>query len=149
VQRLHALDITSGQEKFGGPVVIDGSVPGTGDDSVAGTIRFNSLRQLNRPALLLLNGGIYIAFGSHGDNRPYHGWVFRYDAASLQKTAIVNVTPAGWGGAIWQSGQGLAADDSGSIYFMTANGTFNFNTGGQDCSSCFMKLGTPLLNVID
>jgi hypothetical protein len=149
LQRLHALDIASGQEKLGGPVVIDGSVPGTGDGSVTGNIRFDPLKHLNRPGLLLLNGYIYMAFGSHGDQRPFHGWVFSYDAVTLQRIAIFNVTPTGWGGAIWQSGQGLAADDNGYIYFMTANGTFNLNTGGRDCSSCFIKLSTPFLNLVD
>ncbi len=149
LQRLHALDIISGQEKLGGPVVIDGSVPGTGEGSVSGSIRFDPRRHLNRPGLLLLNGYIYIAFGSHEDNRPFHGWVFSYDAVTLQRIAIFNVTPAGWGGAIWQSGQGLAADDNGYIYFMTANGTFNLNTGGRDCSSCFIKLSTPFLALVD
>jgi hypothetical protein len=149
VQRLHALDLTSGQEKLGGPVVIDGSVPGIGDDSVAGTIRFNALRHLNRPALLLSTGYLYIAFGSHEDNRPFHGWVLSYDTATLQQVASFNVTPSGWGGGIWSSGQGLALDDSGSIYFMTGNGTFNTIAGGQDCSSCFIKLSTPFLNLVD
>jgi hypothetical protein len=149
VQRLHALDLTSGQEELGGPVVIDGSLPGIGDDSVAGTIRFNALRHLNRPALLLSNGYLYMAFGSHGDQRPYHGWVLSYDAATLQQVARFNVTPSGWGGGIWSSGQGLAADASGDIYFMTANGTFDMTVGGPSCSSCFIKLSTPFLNLVD
>src|SRR5947208_4408239 len=149
VQRLHALDITSGQERLGGPVVIDGSVPGTGDDSVAGIIRFNPLRHLNRPALLLSNGYLYVAFGSHGDQRPYHGWVFSYSAATLQNVARLNVTTCGWGGGIWWSGQGLAADDRGAIDLMTANGTFNMNTGGPSCSSCFIKLSSATLTLMD
>jgi hypothetical protein len=149
VQRLHALDITSGQETLGGPVVIDASVAGIGDDSVLGSIRFNPLRHLNRPALLLSNGYLYVAFGSHGDNRPYHGWVLSYDAATLQQVGVFNVTPDGWGGSVWSSGQGLALDESGFIYLMTGNGSFDMNAGGQSCSSCFMKLGTPSLNLID
>jgi hypothetical protein len=149
VQRLHALDITSGQETLGGPVVIDASVPGIGDDSVLGSIRFNPLRHLNRPALLLSNGYLYVAFGSHGDNRPFHGWVMSYDAATLQNVASFNVTALGWGGGIWSSGQGLASDESGSIYFMTGNGTFTMNVGGPNCSSCFMKLSTPTLALLD
>lgn len=147
-QRLHALDITTGQQKFGAPVVIDGSVQGTGDGTKRGTIAFNSLRHLNRPGLLLQNGYLYIAFGSHGDVRPYHGWVFSYNAATLQQVAIFNTTPDTWGGATWQSGQGLAADGTG-IYLMTANGHFDGDIGGRNLSSSFLKLGAPSLNLLD
>src|SRR5262249_10680637 len=138
VQRLHALDLRNGQERPGSPVVIDGSVPGNGDGSVAGVVQFNALKHLNRPALLLSNGYVYIAFGSHEDQRPYHGWVFSYNATTLQQAGVFNVTPNGWGGGIWSSGQGLATDSEGAVYFATANGTFNMNSGGQDCSSCFV-----------
>src|SRR5262249_54703229 len=76
---LHAVDMTSGLEKFGGPVEIGGSVPGTGDGSVDGQITFNSLDQLQRPALLLSNGVVYIAFAAYADNDPSHGWVMAHD----------------------------------------------------------------------
>ena len=149
VQRLHALDITSGKEKFNGPVVIDASVTGTGDTSVGGTIRFDPLRHLNRAGLLLLNGFVYIAFGSHGDVTPWHGWVFSYNATTLQRVAALNTTPTGTMGGIWQSGQGLTADENGYIYVMTSNGTFDVNTGGPNVSSCFVKLSTPNLSLVD
>ncbi|MGB8328233.1 MAG: IPT/TIG domain-containing protein [Steroidobacteraceae bacterium] len=148
-QRLHALDIRTGQEKFGGPALIAGSVPGTGAGSVAGTLTFDPLKHLNRPALLLVNGHVYVAFGSHGDSEPWHGWVFGYDAATLQRTAIFNTTPTGWGGGIWQSGQGLVADSSGNIYFMTGNGAFDATTGGSNFGCAFVKLSTPQLTVAD
>src|SRR5215831_11206039 len=74
-QKLHALDISTGIEKFGGPVEISASVQGFGDGNVGGVISFNPLLQLNRPGLLLSSGVVYIAFGSHGDTDPYHGWV--------------------------------------------------------------------------
>ena len=67
VQRLHALDLTTGAEKFGGPVVIQASVPGTGDGSSGGTLTFNSLRENQRTGGLLANGVVYFAFSSHGD----------------------------------------------------------------------------------
>jgi hypothetical protein len=149
VQRLHAVDISSGQERSGSPVIIDGSVPGTGDGSVALKVPFNPLRELNRPALLLSNGYVYIAFGSHGDQRPYHGWVFAYDATTLQQAGVFNDTPDGWGGGIWSSGQGLVEDGSGFVYFMTGNGTFNMNAGGQSCSSCFVKVTAPFTGLVD
>jgi len=147
-QRLHALDITTGQEKFGGPVVIDGSVPGVGDGAKNGTVAFNSQRHFNRPGLLLQDGYLYVAFGSHGDVRPYHGWIFSYNASTLQRVGVFNTTPNTFGGAVWQSGQGLAADGTG-IYFMTANGHFDGDIGGPDLSSSFLKLTTPSLTLSD
>ncbi|PYV39521.1 MAG: hypothetical protein DMG06_22945, partial [Acidobacteria bacterium] len=148
-QRLHALDLASGQEKFGGPAVIQASVPGTGDGNVNGTVTFSPLRQLNRPGLLLLNGVIYLAFGSHGETFPFHGWVLAYNATTLQRVAVFNSTPNGGLGAIWQSGQGLVADASGYIYLMTGNGSFNYNTGGKNLGMSFVKLSTPALAVVD
>ena len=141
-QRLHALNILTGQEVSGSPAVISGSVKGTGDGSVGGYVSFNPLQQLQRPGLLLLNGVVYIAFGSHCDANPYHGWVFGYNATSLQQTAIYNTTPNASEGAIWQSGGGLAADSSGNIYYMSGVGTFDADTGGIDYSDSFVKLST-------
>ena len=148
VQRLHALDITTGAEKFGGPVVIQASVPGTGDGSQGGIVTFNSLRQLQRPALLLSNGVVYIAFGSHGDNPPYHGWVLGYNATTLQQVMVYNDTANGSDGGIWQSGGGLDADTAGNIYFSIGNGTFDANTGGVDYGDSIVKL-SPTGAVLD
>ncbi len=147
--RLHALDITTGQEKAGSPVIISATVPGTGDGSVGNKITFNPLRQLNRPGLLLLNGVVYIAFGSHGDNDPYHGWVFGYNTATLQQVSIFNTSPTGSKTGIWQSGQGLTADANGNIYFITGNGNFDANVGGSNLASCFIKLSSPTLQLLD
>src|SRR5262249_45475542 len=91
--RLHALDVTTGAEKFGGPVVITATVNGNGYDNVNGVITFAPLTHLQRPALMLLNGAVFIGFGSHGDNPGYHGWILAYDAATLQQTGVFNVTP--------------------------------------------------------
>jgi hypothetical protein len=140
-QRLHALDITSGGERPGSPVEIRASTRGSGyDANKAGIIRFDPLMQLNRPALLLANSRIYIAFGSHCDADPYHGWLLEYDAATLRQTAVFNTTPNGKRGSIWQSGQGAAADESGSVYFITADGSFDADRGGPDLAMSFVKL---------
>jgi hypothetical protein len=138
---LHAIDITTGQDKNGGGVLIQGSVSGTSDwnSDGKGTIIFNSKYQLQRPGLLLVNGVVYIAFGSHGDNNQYHGWVFAYDAASLQQLGIWNTTPNGRGGAIWAGGTALSADQTGNIYVTTANGDFGLGFG-PNASDSVVKL---------
>ncbi|MGB6165224.1 MAG: hypothetical protein WBF75_22175 [Pseudonocardiaceae bacterium] len=123
--RLHALDLATGEERLGGPVAIQGSVPGTGDGSLSGTITFTSNLQNQRPALLLANETIYVAFASYGDRDPYHGWVFGFDAATLaQRPNIFITTRFGGLGGIWMAGQGPAADTAGSVYLITGNGTF-------------------------
>jgi hypothetical protein len=141
VHRLHALDITTGAEKLGGPVEISASVPGTGYDRVNGTVTFGALRQLQRPALLLDNGTVYIGFGSQGDIDYYHGWLMAYDATSLQQIAVFNVTPDGGRGALWQGGGGFSVDPQGNLYIVTANGTFDANTpNGVDYGDSVVKL---------
>ena len=136
-QRLHALDITTGNEKFGGPVVIQASVPGTG-----GQVSFDALHQNPRPGLLLWNGVVYITSAAHCDHPPYHGWVLGYNASNLQQVAVWNSTPNGSDGGIWQSGGGPAADSAG-IYFATGNGTFDVNTGGVDWGDTILKMSFP------
>ncbi len=132
VQRLHALSFHTGAEKFGGPVVITGSVPGTGAGSVNGTLTFDPLWENQRPGLLLLNGIVYVGFASQGDNGPWHGWVFGYNAATLQQTGAFCTTPNGTGAGIWMSGTGLAADQLdtvnhpfGRMFVPTGNGDYN------------------------
>ncbi len=132
VHRLHALDITTGAEKFGGPIVIQASVSGSGDGSSGGQVSFNSLHENQRAALLLNNGVVYIAWGAHADKPPYHGWVMGYNAATLQQVMAYNTTPNASDGGIWQSGDGLSTDATGRIYFVTGNGTFDANSGGKD-----------------
>jgi outer membrane protein assembly factor BamB len=140
-QKLHALDITSGAEKFSGPVEITASVAGTGSGSSNGTVTFDPLYQGNRTGLLLLNGIVYLSFGSVGDDNTWHGWVLGYDESTLQRVGVFNVTPNGSSGGVWQGGQGLAADTT-NIYFMTGNGTFDVNVGGSDYGDSVVKLGT-------
>ena len=114
--RLHALDITTGAEKLGGPVLISASVAGTGYDNVGGTVTFRALRQLQRPGLLLLNGTLYMGFGSHGDVDYYHGWLMAYDATTLKQLAVFNTTPNARRGSIWAAGGGVPADANGNLY---------------------------------
>ena len=153
--RLHALDLLTGQEHFGGPVVIQGSVPGNGMGSVGGTLTFDPRFSHNRSGLLLLSNTVYVAFGSHCDFEDYHGWMFGYNATNLQQTAIFCVTPNGEadsiGGGIWGSGMGPSVDADGYIYVTTGNGNFSKNTGGTELSDCFIKLSTSngTLAVVD
>jgi uncharacterized repeat protein (TIGR03806 family) len=136
VHRLHALDITTGAERTTGvvansPVVINATAyPGTGssgynDNDGAGHVLFNTLREHSRPALTLLNGILYLGFASHGDNQPYHGWLFSYDAHTLAQISVYNTTPNGGLGGFWQGGGGATVDSAGNIYFETGNGTFD------------------------
>ena len=146
--RLHALDITTGQEKLGGPTVIQASTAGTGDGSVKGTLAFDPFMHLQRPGLLLLNGVVYIAFGSHADSGSFHGWLFGYNAANVQQQVRLFVsTPNGEGGSIWQGGRGLAADDKGFLYAATGNGDFD---SFSNWSESVLKFNTSAaLNLVD
>jgi len=140
VQRLHALDIVTGQEKPGSPVLIQASVKGTGDGTVNGVVSFDPGTQLQRPGLLLSNGVVYLAFGSHADQGIFHGWILGYDARTLAQRCVFNTTPNGSDGAIWQAGMGMATDDAGMIYAMTGNGTFDADTNGSDYGDTILKL---------
>jgi len=149
--RLHALNLATGSEKFGGPVLIQASVPGTGDGSDGVNVGFNPHNHLQRAALLLANSVVYVAFASFGDVRPYHGWLFGYDAHRLRRQSVLNLTPNGAAAAIWEGGGGPASDSTGSIYVVTANGTFDADVGGQDFGDSFVKLmpGANSVSVVD
>ncbi len=144
VYRLHALDLLTGAEKFGGPVVISGSVPGTAGDAVNGIISFAPLYHVQRTGLALSGNNVVFAFSADRDHPPYHGWVFSYDAGTLQQTGVFNdarnnVDEAGTGAGIWQSGRAPAVDSNGAIYFETGNGAFD---GTIDYGESFLKLET-------
>ena len=147
-QRVHALDLTLGTELFGGPMDVQAKYPGTGDNSDGTNVSFDAGQYAERAGLLLMNGILYTAWTSHCDIRPYTGWIIAYDAATLVQTAVLNVTPNGNEGSIWMSGAGLAADSSGDIYFLDANGVFDstLNSSGfpsnGDYGNAFMKLST-------
>jgi len=147
-QRVHALDLALGTELFGGPVDVQATYPGTGDYSDGTNVIFDPGQYAERAGLLLMNGVIYTGWTSHCDIRPYTGWIIAYDAATLAQTAVLNVTPNGNEGSIWMAGAGLAADGSGNIYFLDANGVFDttLNASGfpisGDYGNAFMKIST-------
>ncbi len=138
--RLHALDISTGAEKFGGPVEIAASVSGSGVMSSGGNIPFVASQENQRAALTLVNGVVYLAFASHEDHDPYHGWLLGYKAATLQQVGVFNVTPDSGEGAIWMGGQGLVADASNNLYLITANSTQGTENASLDYGESFLKL---------
>jgi hypothetical protein len=147
VYRLHALDIITGNEKPGSPALIQASVAGTGDGSVNGQVPFTPIQERQRAALLLVKGTIYIGWAGYCDNPPYHGWVmgYTYNGSTFQQVYIYNSTPNGNAGGIWQSGGGLAADNSGNIYAITGNGKFDLNNAGNvDAGDTILKWNAQL-----
>jgi hypothetical protein len=144
VQRLHALDITTGLDRTNSPVEIAATYPGTGDGNTNGVIPFDPLRQNQRAGLLLVGGTVYIAWTSHCDNTPYHGWVMAYDAATLDQLAVFNDSPNGDQAGLWMSNQGPAADTNGNIYVSTANGDFD---GVSNFGESFLKLTRSGANI--
>ena len=124
-QRLHALNLATGQEQFGGPVDIQAVFPGTGDNSTGGNVVFDPKQYKERPGLLLLNHVVYTSWSSHCDIRPYTGWVIGYDQSSLKQVNVLNIAPNGSKASIWASGAGPATDSGGNIYVLAANGTFD------------------------
>jgi hypothetical protein len=126
--RLHALNILTGAEQAHSPITINATVTGTGNGSSGGKLTFSQLWENQRPALNFFNGHVYIGFGSHGDNGPWHGWIFAYDSTTLTQTAVLCLSPNGFGDAVWQSGAGMPIDTSvpgGRMFLATGNGTFS------------------------
>ena len=151
--RLHALDLSTGNEKFGGPVVIHATVPGTGFGSDGnGNVNFVAQIANQRSGLALNNGIVYIAFASHSDIGPYRGWVLAYDASTLAQVGTFAATPNGALGGIWMSGGAPVIDQDGIVYVSVGNGTFDADQGGIDSGDCLVKLGptdTSNFGVID
>lgn len=125
-QRLHALDITTGQEQFSGPTAIAATYPGSGDNSSNGTVVFDPGQYKSRPGMMLLNGVVYTGWGSHCDIRPYTGWLMGYNETTLKQVSVFNFAPNGSEAALWNSGGSFAADAAtGRIFTSVANGTFD------------------------
>src|SRR6266446_1927316 len=150
-QRLHALAIATGNEKFGGPTEIRALVSGTGAGSSGGQVSFDPMLNSQRPALLLQNGHVFISWASYCDFGPYHGWLMSYNSTSLLQEAVFNVSPNSFAGGIWMSGNGPAADSSGNIYLATGNGTWNGTDAFGDSILKFQALTTTpaSLTVLD
>ncbi len=149
-QRLHALDATTGKELPKSPVDVVAQYPGTGDNSTNGYVIFDPAQYKERPGLLFLsnNNTVYLAYSSHCDYRPYTGWIMGYNATTLAQTTVLNLTPNANEGAIWNSGAGMTADNSGNIFLLEANGVFDTTTNAKgfpsqgDYGNAFLKLST-------
>jgi hypothetical protein len=140
VNRIHALDVTTGLEKTGSPVVVAADFEFAGNNNI-----FASAMQVNRPSLTLANGNLYIAFGSNGcRGGQEQGWVLSYNAATLLPTGAFDVEPAASGAAIWQRGGGLAVDSEGSIYGATADGDFEAGTNFGQSVLKLSQVGSTL-----
>jgi hypothetical protein len=146
-QRLHAIDLATGNEKIGSPATIAGTYPGTGDGGA--TVTFNAQQQNQRAGLALVNGVVYIAWSAHEDRAPYYGWMmsYQYTGAALTQKAVLNVTPNTQMGGIWMGGGAPAVDSNANLYILTGNGTFDAVSGSaphNDYGDSLLRLNTAL-----
>ena len=148
-QRIHALDLLTGNEKFTGPKPISISIPGLGDSNCpsSGTVAFNAKTQHQRAALSLANGVVYVAWASHEDALPYHGWMIGYNAGTLARVSFFNSSPNGCLSGIWMAGGAPAFDSVGNLYATTGNGTFDANsipTPNNDYGNSVVRLTSSM-----
>jgi len=149
---LHALDITTGLEKFNGPTRIQASVPGNGNGSSGGVLAFDPATQQQRPGLVLLNGIVYLTFGSWSDVGAFHGWLMSYNATTLKQIDAICLSPDGLGAGIWASGAAPVAEVNdptkpyGRMFLATGNGKYSAtkpyttNTGKQSFSMSLLNI---------
>ncbi len=156
VHRIHALNLATGAELFGGPTTLAATYPGIGANSTDGTDTFEPSKYNERAALLQVGATIYTTWGSHCDSGPYNSWVMSYSADTLRQTNALNLVPNGEDGGIWMAGAGPAADASGNVYFIIGNGDFDttLSPAGMpsqgDCGNCFVKLApAPKMALLD
>ncbi|HTZ96983.1 MAG TPA: hypothetical protein VMB18_11330 [Terriglobales bacterium] len=151
-QRIHALDAATGKEQPGSPITVQAKYPGTGDGSQGGYVIFDPYQYAERAGLLLLNHVVYTGWTSHCDERPYTGWVIGYSEKNGAQTSVIDLTPNGNEGSVWQAGGGLSSDGS-NIYLLDANGTFDTTLNSQgfpssgDFGNGFLKLSTTNNNL--
>jgi len=148
VQRLHALDVSTGAERSGSPRTIAASYPGTGVEGSGGTLHFDPRLHKARMGLLLLDGVVYSSWSSHCDAGSYSGWIMGHDASSLAPVSVLNLAPNGMGNALWSSNTAPAADAQNNIYALTGNGTLDTALDGsgfpaqRDFGNSFVKIAT-------
>ncbi len=148
LHRIHALNLSTGAELFGGPTTITATYPGTGANSSNGNVVFDPSQYNERPGLLEVGGTIYTTWGSHCDAGPYTSWMMSYSAATLQQTSVLNLVPNGNEGGIWMAGTAPGADASGNIYFIVGNGDFGTTLdakgfpANKNCGNCFAKISS-------
>jgi len=148
IQRLHALDAALGTELLGGPQTVQATFPGTGAGSSGGIVPFDPKQYEERAGLLEINGRIVTVWTSHCDIDPYTGWIIAYDAGTLARTSVLNVTPNGSRGGMWMAGAGPAADAQGNVYVLDGNGTFDTTLTAQgfpnkgNFGNAFLKIAT-------
>ncbi|HEV1996289.1 MAG TPA: IPT/TIG domain-containing protein [Candidatus Acidoferrum sp.] len=142
-QRLHAIDLLTGSEKFGGPANISSaiSVPGTGSGSSSGRVAFDPRNENQRAGLALANGNVYISWASHEDHSPWHGWVISFNATSLAFASAFCATPNGNGGGIWMGGGAPAVDSGNNLYVITGNGNWD---GVSNFGDSILRLDSAL-----
>lgn len=134
--RLHALDLATGAELFGGPTTITATYPGTGGNSQNGTVTFDPSYQHDRAALLAAGNTIYTVWsGLDGDCGPYSPWVISYSADTLSQTGALDLAPDNWGGGMWMGGAGPAVDSAGNVYAISGNGFGGNPEGGLPVGS--------------
>jgi hypothetical protein len=146
-QRIHAIDVTTGAEKTGSPALIAATVPGSGDGST--TVAFNTKQQNQRAGLALVNGAVFIAWGSHEDSVPWYGWImgYQYSNGAWTQTAAFNTTPNTREGGIWMGGGAPSVDPNNYLYFLTGNGGFDANSPtapNNDYGDSLLQVNTAL-----
>jgi FKBP-type peptidyl-prolyl cis-trans isomerase/outer membrane protein assembly factor BamB len=146
IQRLHAVDITTGEDRPSSPQVIDATVPGKGERSINGSVSFDPITENQRPALAFSQGVVYVGWASFCDTRPYHGWMMAYDASTLAQIGVFNSSPNGNMSGIWMTGAGPAFDSAGNLIVTTGNGTFD---GVTEFGESMVKLEARSLRVLD
>ena len=169
--RLHAINLITGAEQANGPALITATVAGTGNGSTGGQLSFDPLIQNQRTAVDYYNGYVYFGYAAHGDIGNWHGWLFAYNATTLQQTAALCLSPNGYGAGIWESGAGMPIDSdgpggSGRMFLAVGNGTFgtantptaelgesivefNLANGGLTPSDVFVAFNAQTLNGMD